>query len=371
MTGRRHVVRVTGVPVLLAVALALGGLAGWPLPALAHVKYFEDFTAFPLRWDLVFSGRTAVLIALAASALGSLLLLRRFLHARGVESASDWPALPVFRQMSVGAPAILAVNGGISLAYAASSQAFLAPHLLPAQPALVWLLAAAQYGIALAFITGIGDWIASLVLMLLWLAGLVLFGPFDMLEQAHWLGIAAVMLVIGRQMATESRAREWFRREPRPIATSALSLGDARSAAATASAPGRRAWADYAVTALRVSSGIAVLAAALGEKVWNPALGERFIQNRPAFNVLRLMPGLEWVSDELFVLVAGLTEGVIGILLISGVMPRVVILGMFLPFHLGLPFLPAQELLGHLPFFGMMYLVLVHRRGQDGQALSA
>ncbi len=60
-------------------------------------------------------------------------------------------------------------------------------------------------------------------------------------------------------------------------------------------------------------------------------------------------------------LVAGLTEGVIGILLIAGVMPRLVILGMFLPFHLGLPFLPPQELLGHLPFFGMMYVVLVHR----------
>lgn len=33
---------------------------------------------------------------------------------------------------------------------------------------------------------------------------------------------------------------------------------------------------------------------------------------------------------------------------------------MWLPFNLTVPFLPPQELLYHLPFFGIMYFPLVH-----------
>jgi hypothetical protein len=55
-----------------------------------------------------------------------------------------------------------------------------------------------------------------------------------------------------------------------------------------------------------------------------------------------------------------LVEGVIGVLLLSGLLTRVVILFMWVPFNLGTPFLPPQELLGHLPIFAIMYLLLVY-----------
>ncbi len=73
--------------------------------------------------------------------------------------------------------------------------------------------------------------------------------------------------------------------------------------------------------------------------------------------------GLGWFSNDWFVLVAGIVEALIGILLISGLLTRVVILGMWLPFNLGVPFLPPQELLGHLPILGIMYFLLVHSSG--------
>jgi hypothetical protein len=69
------------------------------------------------------------------------------------------------------------------------------------------------------------------------------------------------------------------------------------------------------------------------------------------------------VSDDQFVLLAGLTEGTIGVLLVSGLLTRVVILFMWVPFNLGAPFLPSQELVGHLPIFATMYLLLVHSAG--------
>jgi NADH dehydrogenase len=46
-------------------------------------------------------------------------------------------------------------------------------------------------------------------------------------------------------------------------------------------------------------------------------------------------------------------------LLVSGILTRVVILGMWVPFNVGVPFLPPQELIGHLPIFGIMYLLFV------------
>ena len=36
---------------------------------------------------------------------------------------------------------------------------------------------------------------------------------------------------------------------------------------------------------------------------------------------------------------------------------------MWLPFNLGVPFLPPQELIGRLPIFGIMYFLLVHSAG--------
>jgi hypothetical protein len=37
---------------------------------------------------------------------------------------------------------------------------------------------------------------------------------------------------------------------------------------------------------------------------------------------------------------------------------------MWAPFHFGIPLLPSQELVGHLPIFGIMYLLPVHGAGR-------
>jgi hypothetical protein len=114
------------------------------------------------------------------------------------------------------------------------------------------------------------------------------------------------------------------------------------------------------VACLRVATGVALIALALGEKLWNPDLGRAFMSDHAAFNFLRSIFGATAVSDDLFVLVIGLTEAAIGAALVSGRLTRLVVLGGWLPFHLGIPLLPDQELIGHLPIFGIMYVLLVH-----------
>ena len=73
--------------------------------------------------------------------------------------------------------------------------------------------------------------------------------------------------------------------------------------------------------------------------------------------------GLTWFSDDLFITAAAAVEATVGILLIAGVLPRVVILLMWVPFNAAIPLLPPVELLGHLPILAVMYVVFLQGPG--------
>jgi uncharacterized membrane protein YphA (DoxX/SURF4 family) len=196
-------------------------------------------------------------------------------------------------------------------------------------------LGAGEVLIGFSFVTGMADRIGSAALVLLVLVGLFLFQPLDVLAQLHWVGIAIVIFAIGRHAPEAGRPRRtgWWAFRPSP---------------------------KIAVVWLRVLTGIAIIAPALSEKLWNPAIAEAFLRDHPTFNFPHAYLGMSWMTDDLFILSAGIVEFVVGGLLISGVLTRVVIVAMWLPFNLTVPFLPPEELLYHLPFFGIMYFLLVH-----------
>lgn len=317
----------------------LGGAAGlaaaaWLVPsaAAAHVKWFEDAARYPTRFDLALSGRTAFLVVAAAAALVLLYGLQRLL------GDPHWPDVGFLRRMAVGGPTLLAVQAAIGLVHAGVQPALLAPSLPLRPDALGVALGALQVLLVFSFITGLLDWLAALALLALGPVGFLLFRPMDVLDQLFWAGIAVVVLVVGRFAVEGGQARPWFQsRDP--------------------------AWSARSVAALRVITGVALVAPALSEKVWNPELGAAFLAHHPGFNLARDLLGVGWFTDDRFVLAAGVAEGVIGVALASGLLTRVVILGMWLPFNMGVPFLPPQELLGHLPIFGIMYYLLVHSSG--------
>ena len=312
---------------VLAVLLA----ALLPSVATAHAKWFVDTSCCPMRTDLILSERTLVLLAAALVGLAVLYGLQRVL-------GPHWPEAPFLRRMAVGAPTLLAVQAAIGLVAAAAEPALFAPNMALPVNALGLFLAAVQVGVAFTFISGIGDWLGAIVLISLGPIGFLLFPPFDVLDAIHFAGIGAAILVIGRTAVDASHVRPWFARRG-------------------------RAWPPRAIAMLRILAGLALLAPALSEKVWNPELGATFLAQYPHFNVPRTLLGLDWYTDDLFVLTIGVVEGAIGILLASGLLTRVVILGMFVPFHLGVPFLPAAEYLGHIPVFAIMYVLLVHSHG--------
>lgn len=287
---------------------------------------------YPLATNLTFSDRTLIFAA------ASVLSVAIFYFLQRIAGDLHWPRLGFFRTMAVGAPTLLAVQGAIGLVHAAVQPSLLAPNLRLEPNLLGLAFAAITLLVAFSFITSLGDWLAAIALVLLVLAAFILFPPLDALSRLFWAGIAIFVLIVGRPAITVGHVRPWFARR-------------------------HLAWSARAVAALCIITGISIVAPALDEKIWNPGIGGAFLAHHPEFNFMRTFLGQVWFTDDLFVLAAGVAEGIIGVLLISGLLTRVVIIGMWIPFNITIPFLPPTELLGHLPILGIMYLLLVHSSG--------
>lgn len=311
---------------LLAGGLLVAVLA--PTPALAHVKWFEPDHHYPVQLDLVWSQRTLLWLLTSLAAVGALYVVHRFAAAR------DWPWTPLLKNMAIGAPTLLAVQAAIGLVNNAVQPALLAPNLRLRPDGVGALLACIQLVIAMCFITGIADWLAELMLVGVVGATALVFSPGDALEQLFWAGIGLAVVVFGRGSHVGILPRPWSPRS-------------------------NILWMHRAMVGLRVATGVSLVAVAFTEKLWNPALGNAFLADRPYLNVFQTLPGMAWFNNDAFVLCAGLTEAAIGAMLISGFGTRLVILAMWVPFNLSIPFLPPQELLGHLPILAVMYVLLV------------
>jgi hypothetical protein len=65
------------------------------------------------------------------------------------------------------------------------------------------------------------------------------------------------------------------------------------------------------------------------------------------------------MSDELFILSAGTTELIIGLFLVFGLFPRVIIVTAWLFINMTLTIFNWVELVGHLPLYGVMAVLLI------------
>jgi hypothetical protein len=325
--------------VVVATALAL--LA--PPTVLAHGKWFVDANQYPIQLERLWSLPVLLALLAGAAAVGALYVLRRIVGGDNL-----FPRIGFLRRFDPAAPVVIAIQTAIALIYMAVNMHLLAPNL-NVSGVLGYTLAAIQIFVAFTFISGALTRVGAATLIgLVVVCGLV-FGLETLFEQTLYAGIALYMLLQGRGLTepnTDSR-RQW---------------------------PWAR-YTSYAPSILRVFSGFSIAALAFTEKLLNPALSVAFLQNSPNFNVARLLAStwfsdagfitsaLRWFTDERFVYAAAIVEFVVGVALMSGILPRLVIMGMFVPFNLTIPFLPPSELLGHLPIFAIMYVLVFHLPG--------
>ncbi len=307
------------------------------LPVLgvsAHERWFVPNDEQPATdWGALVS--LPVLLALLAGA-GTIVFLR-WLQQRIGDPL--WPRPAFFQRMEPAAPAILGVQAAITLIFGASRLHLFAPNIELPENVLGVVLAIMAVVAAFSFITGMLTRLGAAIIGLLWLSCFAFVPPIEVFEQTLWLGIAFYLAAVGRGVVRYDGRKD----EDRTRFSDRL--------------------LPWALPALRISVGISVLVLAFSEKLLNVRLGELFLEEYPKFNVLG-WAGIDWFTDERFVLLIGIIETMAGCALIAGYLPRLVILGLWIPFNLGIVFLPPQELIGHLPILATMYVLLV--RGTEG-----
>lgn len=288
-----------------------------------HEKWFlDDPAAYPTDWSFV--AHPLVLLALAGVVLVA--LLWRWAAVRFLPVPEIGLLRPLGR-LAPYAPRLLGVHLGISLLALAVSGRFLSwnleLHELPGGP----VLALVEGALGVWFISGVRLRPAALSLVAVGPFALLLTGPVGLLSAADLLGIAGFLAVLPPGDGSFGR----------------VELDRRRTTAA--------------VALLRTGVGVSLVTLAFAEKLANPAMARATLEAYPQLDVFAAV-GLD-LPPDVFVAVAGATELLFGLLVLSGAAPQVVVLVAAVPFNATLLLFGQVELLGHLPVYGVFLTLLV------------
>src|SRR5205807_7526555 len=110
-----------------------------------------------------------------------------------------------------------------------------------------------------------------------------------------------------------------------------------------------------AINLLRLAMGFGIGYGALTEKLLNPPLAQALLNQSPFLNILRPFG----VGDPVFIWLAGLTELAVGVVILSGQITRPVMATGFALFTVTLIVFGLPELIGHLPYYGIMLTLFI------------
>jgi hypothetical protein len=289
---------------------------------LAHETWFET-DRYPSDWG--FAGETTTLLLLGAAVLVTAIL-------RLVSSVRDGVDVPFLGRMAPFMPFAIRMHLAVALIGLLSLGVYLSPAMdLKADVAGI-LLGAVMVVVAIGMATGWHTREAAWLLIAAGPLGMLEFGVLDVLQRIDLLGLAIFVVVVGpgRWSADHELGR-------------AGDLDPRRAAAG--------------VFALRVAAGLALIIVAFVEKLAQPDLALAFLADHPELNVAAQV-GLP-LGDLEFIRVAGAIEVLFGLLLISGALPQAIVIIAGIPFNATLFFFGETELVGHLPIYGAMLLLLV------------
>ena len=295
-----------------------------------HVKWFTDPSRHPTDYSLLLTFPVIAAFAIAALATAVAAFVQRTV-----------PEPRIFRSLERFAwlgPLVLGVHLGIALIVAAVLGMLFVPSLRVEPDAFGFALLAVEAACGIFLLLGLAARPAAVALALL---GVVAMQPFNfesILEQVHILGAAIFLFIIGRGAVSIDRA-----------------FGQRRALTV-------RAAPAAALTLLRVCMGVGIAFGALTEKLLDPGLANALLADRPYLNVVA---GLG-VSNGQFAYLAGLTELVIGIVIVSGQLTRPVMAIGAVLFTITLPVFGWLELLGHLPYYGIMLTLFIAPSADPG-----
>lgn len=304
----------------------------------AHEKWFADAENYPLRLDLLFRPLPlAFIAAVVVATLGGAWLWRRrggrdfvpgpaFFGATPERLAALYSLVPLILGIHIAVP--LLVNG-------VQGQLF-SPNIA-LRPGFSNFLGLAQTFIALAIFYGAFTRLAALAIVALWVIGLFVVDLQSVLDNIFYLGFAGFFFLAGRG----------------PISVDRLALPRLEPPAHLM---------RYAVPVLRIGLGLSFTVVAFTEKFANLPLADAFLQQYP-LNFTRAL-GIP-LPNEIFILIAGSVELLIGLWLIFGIFPREIVLIALIPINLTLTIFNWTELIGHLPIYGAMSVILIYASNRE------
>ena len=296
---------------------------------IAHELWFVDHE--PGRdWSFATETATLLLLALAVAAM---------LAVRALARVRDGVDVPLLAGLAPWMPCAVRIHLAVSLVGLLSAGYYLAPTMELGKSVGGVLLGIVMAVTAVSLATGYRARLGALLLVAAGPIGMLVYGVGPVVQRADVLGLAVYLLLAG----PGRWSADW-------------ELGRAREA--TLEQLGRAVWA------LRVFAGVALITVAFAEKLANPELARRFVDSKGVdFNLLEAV-GLP-VGDLGFIRIAGAIEVLFGLLVISGALPQLVVIAAGIPFNATLYFFGTIELLGHLPIYVTMLVLLVY--GSDGR----
>ena len=316
---------------------------------ILHERWFTDESRFPVQWGTWGSANS---LAPLAVAVGITLVATAIYRARGRRSVVPGPvALGMpwdnYVTLLTWVPLVIGVHMGVTLLVSGVSRQLFVPNLELPVNLLGGVLGMVEIAIALSFIYGALARPAAAALGVLWVVGMFVFGPLRLIEHSEIPGIAFFLFATGRGPLAFDMALD---RLNKPI----------------------RSLIPYAVPVLRIALGIGLTVVAFTEKIWNIPMGLAFLTDHN-FNFFPYI-GMPGIDDTKFLLIAGTVELLVGLMLIAGTYVRLIIIVTLIPFNLTLPFLGWRELVGHLPTYGILALLLLwgdERPGEEGALVRA
>jgi hypothetical protein len=314
-----------------------------------HERWFTDESRFPVQWGTWSSSNSLVPIAVA---MGITLIATAIYRAQGRRSVVPGPislGMPWdnYVRLLTWVPLVIGVHMGVTLLVSGVSRQLFVPNLELPVNLLGGVLGMVEIAIALSFIYGALARPAAAALGILWLVGMLVFGPLRLIEHTEIPGIAFFLFATGRGPLAFDMALD---RLNKPVSS----------------------LIPYAVPVLRIALGVGLTIVAFTEKIWNIPMGLAFLADHN-FNFFPYI-GMPGIDDTKFLLIAGTVELLVGLMLIAGTYVRLIIIVTLIPFNLTLPFLGWRELVGHLPTYGILALLLLwgdERPGEEGALVRA
>src|SRR6185369_5734963 len=124
--------------------------------------------------------------------------------------------------------------------------------------------------------------------------------------------------------------------------------------------------ARHAMVCLRVATGFGLAIVAFTEKLANPALAQAFLRQYQV-NFTAWM-GIA-IPDEIFIVCAGTTELLVGLCIAFGIFPRLIVATAWIFINMTLTIFNWVELVGHLPLYGVLGVLLVWAPSEAEQRL--